>query len=105
VVHVDKEIDESTLNSIFSNVDLTGGGEITKVGLNRSYQMPIAFIYYKNKSDKERVLMKRKYNIYGYEFTVNPYKTTRDSSASRTTRDSSAPNPLRMPQDNHENKK
>lgn len=87
MVHIDRKIGELTLKAFFSNESLTGGGEILNVSFNPNSQTPMAFIHYKNKSDKERVLKKNKFTIEDYEFTVVPYKTKRDSSARRISQD------------------
>jgi hypothetical protein len=81
VVHVDKEIDESNLEEIFSNKQITGGGDIEILELNANRKL--AFIYYKNNSDKQRVLMQKAFSISGYKFDVKPYKPQEERSRSK----------------------
>lgn len=60
---------EGKLRSFFEDANLTSGGEIEKVNLNRNNANQ-AFIYFKEKDVAERVAKQKNIRIAAYKFTV-----------------------------------
>ena len=74
VVYFDEEFaknddKESKLQSLFGDVNLTNGGEIEKLNLNRNNSKQ-AFIYFKEKEVAERVAKQKNIRIGEYKFNV-----------------------------------
>ena len=60
---------ESKLRSFFEDVNLTNGGEIEKLNLNR-FKADQAFIYFREKEVAERVAKQKNIQIASYKFNV-----------------------------------
>ena len=81
-----KDDKESKLRSFFEDVNLTNGGEIEKLNLNRNNPNQ-AFIYFKEKEVAERVAKQRNIRISAYKFNVKLNNRNISQSEENKSRD------------------
>ena len=81
-----KDNKESKLRTFFEDVNLTNGGEIEKMNLNRNNSNQ-AFIYYKEKEVAERVAKQGNIQIAVYKFKVKLNKKIMNQSEENKIRD------------------
>ena len=81
-----KDDKENKLRSFFEDVNLTNGGEIEKLNLNR-YKADQAFIYFREKEVAERVAKQRNIEIGSYKFNVRLDKRRERESGEKKSRD------------------
>ena len=76
---------ESKLRSFFEDVNLTNGGEIEKLNLNRNNPNQ-AFIYFKEKEVADRVAKQKNIRIAAYKFNVKLNNRTVNQSEENKSR-------------------
>jgi hypothetical protein len=81
-----KDNKESKLRTFFEDVNLTNGGEIEKMNLNRNNSNQ-AFIYFKKKEVAERVAKQGNIQIAAYRFKVKLNKKILNQSEENKSRD------------------
>ena len=81
-----KDDKESKLRGFFEDVNLTKGGEIENLNLNRNNPNQ-AFIYFKEKEVAERVAKQRNIRIAAYKFNVKLNNRIVNQSEENKTRD------------------
>jgi hypothetical protein len=82
-----KDNRESKLRTFFEDVNLTKGGKIKKLSLNRS-NFNQAFIYFKKKEVAERVAKQKNIQIGAYRFNVKLKNRRENQSEENKSRDS-----------------
>ena len=82
IAHCEKEVSKVVVKFIFSNKS-NGGGEIENLNMEMSNGTFKAFIYFKEKETRDRLIEKKYLTIMDHKFSLQPFKKRPDPKDSK----------------------